>query len=97
MKRKKLKKKLAKTSVRSHVVTSKHGLNNTRNAFQYLAPRLPQGWHSFFTSRHAGKYYGLSIKCPDCDVVPPKELNGYSKWRWLTVHIKTDHENTKRS
>src|SRR5580704_10825436 len=53
----------------------------------FLGPLLPGGWRSYFLPRRAGRYWGLSITCPECHERPPKEVTGGRRWRWLTVHL----------
>lgn len=67
--------------------TSKPGSKDMQQVRAYLRPFLPPGWRSFFSPRHAGRWWGLVIECPVCEERPPMELSGYQRWRWLTVHI----------
>lgn len=53
----------------------------------FLAALLPSGWERYFNGRKAGRGWGLSIVCPHCHIVPPSELSGYRKWRWISVHL----------
>ena len=68
--------------------TSKHGSKYTQKAMAYLQPLLPTGWERYFSARRAGKWWGLSVKCPVCGDLAPPELHYSSrKWRWLSVHL----------
>jgi hypothetical protein len=62
-----------------------------QQASAYLQQLLPSGWDSYFSARRAGSYYGLYIQCPVCSEIPPPEVQGSRRWRWLAVHI-TNHE-----
>lgn len=63
-----------------------------RVGMQYLRHLLPGGFDRYFTVRKAGAYWGLSIRCPICDEVPPQELKGNRRWRWLAAHQATEHQ-----
>lgn len=67
--------------------TAGRGSTPTRTAQALLDRLLPDGWESYFTMRRAGKWWGLSIQCPTCEVRPPKELLGAQRWRWLAAHM----------
>jgi hypothetical protein len=69
----------------------KHGSKAMQEANTYLRELLPSGWDSYFSVRRAGSYYGLFIQCPVCSLIPPPEVQGSRRWRWLAVHI-TRHE-----
>jgi len=72
---------------------SKHGSKSTRTAWDFLRPLLPTGWATYFDARRAGRYWGLSMRCPLCGERPPAELHyGHRKWRWLTVHVSSHHK-----
>lgn len=73
----------------------KPSLSTTLKAQVYLGPLLPTGWEHYFSSRGAGRYYGLNIKCALCGKQPPEELSCYQKWRYLAVHA-TQHRRPKR-
>jgi len=60
----------------------------------YLSPLLPIGWQAYFTVRRAGRYWGLSITCPNCSATPPAKLLGAQRWRWLAVHV-AEHKPVK--
>jgi hypothetical protein len=63
----------------------------------YLAPMLPLGWQNFFSLRRAGRYWGLSIVCPQCGASPPAEVDyGSRRWRWLTVHMAKQHTTGRK-
>lgn len=61
----------------------KHLSNSTQQQTTFLNRLLPPNWGLYFSQ--TGR--GLTIKCPNCDQVPPRELSGYRKWRWMSVHI----------
>lgn len=66
----------------------KDGSKRTPTAADFLEALLPSGWASYFNTRPAGRYIGLSIVCPICDETPPPTLIYNSrKWRWMTVHM----------
>lgn len=58
-------------------------------ATAFLSKLLPSGWQRYFDIRKAGKYWGLSIKCPvgECGKAPPSHLLGAQRWRWMAAHI----------
>src|SRR4030095_11961769 len=74
--------------------TAKRGYKHMQEAQAYLANLLPSGWESYFVPRRGGKSWGLTVQCPICSRVPPPEVDyGLRKWRWLAVHISTDHNS----
>src|SRR5262245_58348986 len=78
------------------LVASRPGSKPMREALTYLAPLLPSGWDNYFSSRRAGRYWGLTVQCPVCDEHAPPELNyGNRKWRWLAVHMSCEHKVEK--
>jgi len=86
----KVRKSFPLTSSRSRPDTSSAGSRRTQEAIAFLQPLLPTGWERSFSSRRAGRYWGLVVACPVCGVVPPPELAyGLRRWRWLTVHLTT--------
>ena len=82
-------KKTTESTSPTSTAKSRRSSNITPIAAEYLTPLLPKGWQAYFDIRKAGKYWGLSIKCPvgDCGKAPPKELLGSQRWRWLAAHI----------
>lgn len=70
---------------------AKRSSSSTLRAQLYLGKMLPVGFLSFFETRRAGRYYGLRIKCPHCELTPPRELLGSQRWRYLAVHIAKVH------
>lgn len=79
--------RLKTSSSPTHMDESSSSLPGSLRMQEYLLALLPKGSVSYFTIRRAGKRLGLSIKCPHCTEVPPSDLSGYQKWRWLAVHI----------
>lgn len=64
-----------------------------KNPLAYLNHLMPSGSLRFFTRRGIG----CMIRCPFCPTLPPQELSGYQRWRWMTAHIASKHhqENIK--
>jgi hypothetical protein len=68
----------------------------TVKALASLSPWLPDGWENFFNARHVGRNWGLMVICPVCNETAPGGYQyTYRKWRWLTVHLATEH-STRR-
>lgn len=84
------------SSLPSSSVTSAPASKDTLKGLAYLQPFLPLGWQSFFSIRRAGRYWGLSIVCPQCGAAPPSEIDyGNRRWRWLTVHLAKQHTSRR--
>lgn len=66
----------------------------SQKQMDYLISKLPTGWERLFYVRLSGSFAGLRIICPFCAIVPPKELRGSQRWRWMTVHV-TNHTQGK--
>jgi hypothetical protein len=62
------------------------------NPLAYLTELLPFGSLRYFTRRGIG----VRIICPFCRKLPPDEMSGYQRWRWLTAHIASRHHGTER-
>ena len=57
-----------------------------RAAVTYLRMSLPAGWESYWRARKCGRYWGITIMCPRCEMKPPKEIKPWNRWRWLAAH-----------
>lgn len=68
----------------------------------YLSERLPSTFRNYFDITPAGKYLGLSIRCPMCGYNPPNtktlglRLSGTGRWRYLAAHMAEKHGGQKR-
>ena len=62
-------------------------------ASKFLGPYLPSGWANYFKPVKTGKYYGLRIACPICSATPGDLEYGSRRWRWLSVHLATEHKS----
>lgn len=71
-----------------------------RSEMAYLRTYLPAGALQYFKARHCGKGVGLVVQCDVCGATPKGDLRftrnkgasyGYTRWRWLTAHIRSEH------
>jgi hypothetical protein len=58
----------------------------------YLRVSLPAGWQNYFSARRTGKYFGLTIRCPHCEQTAPDRVGPHQRWRWLAVHVSSQHK-----
>jgi hypothetical protein len=82
---------------RTRWVEQKLGSKAMPRAQEYLHALLPGGWETYFVASHAGRFWGLRVRCPLCDEKIPDECNyGSRRWRWLAVHLSVAHKGDER-